>query len=288
MPVRKALVLAAGFGTRFLPVTKALPKELLPLVDRPVIHYVVEEAVAAGLEQIVLVTAAGKSAIEDYFDITPELERVLAARGDAAGLEAVRRPALMAEMVYVRQKERLGVGHAVLCARPLVGDEPFALFFPDDVILSRQPAIGQLIQAFQGRDGGVLAVERVPTSEISSYGVIQPQPLGHRLHRVLGLVEKPPPQEAPSDLAIVGRYVLTPQIFDALAETPPSTSGEIQLTDGLALLLRQQPLYAYEYEGERYDTGRPLGLLKASLAVALNRPDLASQLRSYLLRLDVG
>lgn len=288
MRVRKALVLAAGFGTRFLPATKALPKELLPLLDRPVIQYVVEEAVAAGLEQVIIVTAAGKGAIEDYFDSAPELERLLAARGDDEALEEVRRPACLAEVIYVRQKERLGVGHAVLSARAAVGDEPFALLFPDDVILSPEPAIGQLLRVSEKCGGSVLAVERVPPQEISSYGVIQPEAVGPRLHRVLGLVEKPSPQEAPSDLAVVGRYVLMPQVFAALAETPPSANGEIQLTDGLALLLRQQPLYAYEYEGERHDTGRPLGLLKASLAVALRRPDMAPALRAYLRRWDIG
>ena len=288
MRVRKALVLAAGFGTRFLPATKALPKELLPIVDRPVIHYVVEEAVAAGLEQVIIVTAAGKGAIEDYFGSAPELERVLEARGDGKALEEVRRSARLAQVAYVRQPGRLGIGHAVLCARAAVGDEPFALFFPDDIIFASEPAIGQLLRAFEGCGSSVLAVERVPSQEISSYGVIRAEPAGPRLHRVLGLVEKPPARKAPSDLAIVGRYVLTPQVFDALAATPPDGRGEIQLTDALGLLLQRQPLYAYEYEGERHDTGRPLGLLKASLAVALRRPDLAEELRSYLRRCNLG
>jgi len=288
MRVRKALILAAGFGTRFLPATKVLPKELLPILDRPVIDYVVEEAVAAGLEQVVIVTAVGKTAVEDYFDRAPDLEQMLAARGNSKALEGVRRPTHMADIVYIRQKERLGVGHAVLCARAVIGEEPFALFFPDDIIFSREPAIGQLIRGFQECDGSILAVQRVPPEEISSYGVIKPQPMRPPLYRLLGLVEKPAPQDAPSDLAIIGRYVLTPQIFAALERTEVGTGGEIQLTDGLDLLMQEQPVYAYEIEGKRYDTGRPLGLLTASLEVALQRPELAADLRAYLAQLDLS
>ena len=287
-PVRKAVILAAGFGTRFLPVTKALPKEMLPIFDRPALQYVVEEAVSAGLREIIIVTAAGKTAIEDYFDHAYDLEQFLMNKRNESALAEVRRPALLADIAYVRQKERLGVGHAVLCARSLVGNEPFALFFPDDVIFSEKPAIGQLLHVFQERGESVLAVERTPRDEISHYGVIDARQAGLRLHQLLGLVEKPSPQDAPSDLAIVGRYILTPQIFERLAETLPHPSGEIQLTDGLARLLEHERVYAYEYMGERHDTGRPLGLLKASISEALRRPDAADGLSSYLRGLDLS
>ncbi len=288
MRVRKALILAAGFGTRFLPITKTIPKEMLPLIDRPIIHYVVQEAVEAGLDQIVIVSANGKGAVEDYFDTAPELERHLQDRGDQEKLALVQGPRRMAQVVYVRQQERRGVGDAVLCARSAIGDEPFALFFPDDVLIAAKPVMGQLIKAFEETGGSVIAVERVPRDEISNYGIVKAQEVKERLHRILGLIEKPRPEEAPSDLGIVGRYILTPEIFDFLTQTPPSAGGEIQLTDGLDLMLAEQPIYAYEYEGDRYDTGRPLGLLKASLAVAFQRPDLEPSLRSYLQEMDKG
>jgi UTP--glucose-1-phosphate uridylyltransferase len=288
--VRKAVILAAGYGTRFLPATKAIPKEMLPLVDRPAIQHVVEEAVRAGLEQIIMVTAAAKRAVEDHFDRDRELEQWLEQKGNAPQADEMRRLAGLADIVCVRQKERLGIGHAVLMARSLVGGEPFALFFPDDIIESEVPAIKQLMDVFYRHGGSVLAVQRVPREEIQHYGVIQPKPLEERVYQVLGIVEKPPASEAPSDLTVVGRYVLTPAIFPILASTPPDAKagGEIQLTDGIARLLGEEPVFACRYEGERFDVGRPLGLLKASLSMALARPDLGPELRRYLRELVAG
>jgi UTP--glucose-1-phosphate uridylyltransferase len=282
--VRKAVILAAGYGTRFLPATKAIPKEMLPLVDRPAIQHVVEEAIRAGLEQIIMVTAAAKRAVEDHFDRDRELERWLEQKGNAPQADEMRRLAGLADIVCVRQKERLGIGHAVLMARSLVGDEPFALFFPDDIIESEVPAIKQLMDVFYRHGGSVLAVQRVPREEIHHYGVIEPKPLEERVYQVLGIVEKPPASEAPSDLTVVGRYVLTPAIFPILASTPPDAKagGEIQLTDGIARLLGEESVFACRYEGERFDVGRPLGLLKASLSMALARSDLGPELRRYL------
>jgi UTP--glucose-1-phosphate uridylyltransferase len=288
--VRKAVILAAGYGTRFLPATKAIPKEMLPLVDRPAIQHVVEEAVRAGLEQIIMVTAAAKRAVEDHFDRDRELEQWLELKGSAQQADEMRRLAGLADIVCVRQKERLGIGHAVLMARSLVGDEPFALFFPDDIIESEVPAIKQLMDVFYRHGGSVLAVQRVPREEIHHYGVIEPKPLEERVYQVLGIVEKPPASEAPSDLTVVGRYVLTPAIFPILASTPPDAKagGEIQLTDGIARLLGEEPVFACRYEGERFDVGRPLGLLKASLSMALARSDLGPELRRYLRELVAG
>ena len=284
MNVRKAVILAAGYGTRFLPATKAIPKEMLPLVDRPAIQHVVEEAIRAGLEQIIMVTAAAKRAVEDHFDRDRELEQWLEQKGNAQQADEMRRLAGLADIVCVRQKERLGIGHAVLMARSLVGDEPFALFFPDDIIESEVPAIKQLMDVFYRHGGSVLAVQRVPREEIHHYGVIEPKPLEERVYQVLGIVEKPSASEAPSDLTVVGRYVLTPAIFPILASTPPDAKagGEIQLTDGIARLLGEESVFACRYEGERFDVGRPLGLLKASLSMALARPDLGPELRRYL------
>ena len=290
MNVRKAVILAAGYGTRFLPATKAIPKEMLPLVDRPAIQHVVEEAIRAGLEQIIMVTAAAKRAVEDHFDRDRELERWLEQKGRVEQADEMRRVAGLADIVCVRQKERLGIGHAVLMARSLVGDEPFALFFPDDIIESDVPAIKQLMDVFDRRGGSVLAVQRLPREELPHYGVIEPKPLEERVYQVLGIVEKPPIEKAPSDLAVVGRYVLRPAIFPILASTPPDAAagGEIQLTDGIARLLDKEPVFACRYEGERFDVGRPLGLLKASLSMALARPDLGPELRRYLRELVAG
>lgn len=288
MHIRKAVILAAGYGTRFLPATKVIPKEMLPLVDRPAIQHVVEEAVRAGLRQIILVTAGAKRAVEDHFDREFELERWLEQKGSGQQAEEMRRLAEMAEIVCVRQKERLGIGHAVRIARSLVGDEPFALFFPDDIIESEVPAIQQLMDVFYRHGGSVLAVQRLPREELSHYGIIEPRQLEERVYQVLRIVEKPPASEAPSDLAAVGRYVLTPGIFAALERTPTGAGGEIQLTDGIGLLIGEEPVFACRYEGERFDVGRPLGLLKASLSMALRRPDLGPELRSYLRDLLAG
>jgi UTP--glucose-1-phosphate uridylyltransferase len=281
MNVRKAVILAAGYGTRLLPATKAVPKEMLPLVDRPVIHYIVDEALAAGLDQIIMVTNASKTAIEAYFDRDYELESVLQSAQKRDLLEAVRRPGSVS-MAFVHQRERLGNGHAVTITRDLVGNEPFAVFFPDDVIFHETPAIGQLVDVFQRLAHTVVAVQQVPREDVVQYGVIDARPLESRLYEVRGVVEKPPVEEAPSNLATVGRFVVTPEIFDVLAETPPGRSGEIWLMDAFHRLTARQPVYAYEYEGLRFDCGRPLGLLQASIHIALQREDLGQDLRAYL------
>src|SRR5438093_5406521 len=283
--VRKAVFPAAGLGTRFLPATKAQPKEMLPLVDKPIIQYGVEEAVASGADTIILVTGRGKNAIEDHFDVSVELETYLEARGKRDQLAEIRKISNMINFAYVRQGEPLGLGHAVLVARELVGNEPFAVLLGDDVIDAQPPAIKQLIDVFQRLDGPVLAVERVPRDEISSYGVIAVEPdtdLGPGIHRVRDLVEKPPKEEAPSDLAIIGRYVLTPDIFPALAATTRDRTGEIQLTNGLRELLKRRPIYACEVKGVRHDTGNKLGFLKAVAYFALRRPALADKFLDYL------
>ena len=288
MSVRKAVVLAAGYGTRLLPATKAQPKEALPLVDKPIIQYTVEEAAASGLEQVIIVTSAGKRAVEDHFDRSLELEQALLAKGEHARLEEIRRISDLADIVYVRQKEQRGIGDAVLTARRLIGNEPFVLFFPDDVIISEVPAARQLIDTYDAQGGPVLAVQEVPREEVESYGIVDGEAIGEGLYRVRGLVEKPKPDEAPSNLAIVGRYVLTPDIFDVLTETAPGKGGEIQITDGLSLLLRRRAVFAYRFQGKRFDTGRPLGLLKASIEIALTRPDVGPELRRYLRTLDLN
>jgi UTP--glucose-1-phosphate uridylyltransferase len=286
--VRKAVFPAAGLGTRFLPATKAQPKEMLPLVDKPIIQYGVEEAVAAGVDNIILVTGRGKNAIEDHFDVSVELETFLEARGKRQQLEEVRKISNLINFAYVRQGEPLGLGHAVLVTRELVGDNPFAVILGDDVIDAEPPAIKQLIDTFERVGGPVLAVERVPRDEISSYGVIAPaEDLGNGVYRVQDLVEKPPAAEAPSDLAIIGRYILTPDIFPALERTKSDRTGEIQLTNGLRDLVRTRPIYACEVRGVRHDTGNKLGYLKAVVYFALRRPDLASKFAAYLTSLDI-
>jgi UTP--glucose-1-phosphate uridylyltransferase len=280
--IRKAVFPAAGLGTRFLPATKAQPKEMLPLVDKPIIQYGVEEAVASGVDNIILVTGRGKNAIEDHFDVSVELETFLEARGRSAQLEEIRKISSMMNVAYVRQGEPLGLGHAVLVTRELIGDEPFAVILGDDVIDANPPAIRQMIDVFSEVGGPVLAVERVPHEDISSYGVIDAEPLGNGVHRIRDLVEKPPRDEAPSDLAIIGRYILTPDIFASLSATRADRTGEIQLTNGLRHLLQSRPLYACEIRGVRHDTGNKLGFLKAVVYFALRRPDLAEPFREYL------
>jgi len=288
--VRKAVFPAAGLGTRFLPATKAQPKEMLPLVDKPIIQYGVEEALAAGVDNIILVTGRGKNAIEDHFDVSVELETFLEARGKREQLDEVRKISSLINFAYVRQGEPLGLGHAVLVTRELVGNEPFAVILGDDVIDADPPAIKQLIDVFARVNGPVIAVERVPREEISSYGVIAIEPsadLGPGIYQVRDLVEKPPREEAPSDLAIIGRYILTPDIFPALAATKSDKTGEIQLTNGLRELLKSRPIYACEVKGVRHDTGNKLGFLKAVVYFALRRPDLADKFAAYLQSLDI-
>jgi UTP--glucose-1-phosphate uridylyltransferase len=283
--IRKAVFPAAGLGTRFLPATKAQPKEMLPLVDKPIIQYGVEEAVASGISNIILVTGRGKNAIEDHFDVSVELETFLEARGKKDLLEQVRKISNLINFSYVRQGEPLGLGHAVLVTRELVGDEPFAVLLGDDVIDADPPAIRQMVDVFREVNGPVLAVERVPRDDISSYGVVaidDTAVLPKGVFKVRDLVEKPPKEEAPSDLAIIGRYILTPDIFDSLAETAKDRTGEIQLTNGLRHLLKTRPIYACEVKGVRHDTGNKLGFLKAVVYFALRRPDLGSAFADYL------
>jgi UTP--glucose-1-phosphate uridylyltransferase len=280
-------VLAAGYGTRLLPATKAQPKESLPLVDKPIIQYTVEEAAAAGIEQVIIVTAASKRAVEDHFDRSHELEAALREKGDLSRLAEIQRISDLAEIVYIRQKEQKGVGHAVLQAKTAIGDEPFALLFPDDVLVADVPVTKQMADVFHERGGSVIAVQQVPDDEVESYGIVGGEVIGDRVLRVSALVEKPPVAEAPSRLGIVGRYVLTPEIFAMLERTPPGKARELQLTDGLALLLETQPVFAYEFEGRRYDTGRPLGLLTAAIEIGLRRADIGPGLREFLRTLPI-
>ncbi len=285
--VRKAVFPAAGLGTRFLPATKAQPKEMLPLVDKPLIQYGVEEAIQSGVSNIIIVTGRGKSAIEDHFDVSFELEHLLESRKKHEMLAAVRSISEMINIAYVRQKEALGLGHAVLRARELVGEEPFAVVLSDDVISAEPPCLRQLLDVYGKHAAPVLALMEVPEESVSAYGVVEAEPVrfngcNDRLFRIRSLVEKPPRGEAPSNLAIIGRYVLTPAIFDAIEATAPGTGGEIQLTDGLRHLLQDSPIYGYRFEGKRYDAGDKLGFLEATVEFALQRPDLGGRFREYL------
>ena len=284
--IRKAVFPAAGLGTRFLPATKAQPKEMLVLVDKPVIQYGVEEAVQSGADNIIIVTGRGKNAIEDHFDIAVELESYLQQRGKTDLLKEIRKITDQINVSYVRQGEPLGLGHAVLVTQNLVGDEPFAVILGDDVIDADPPALKQMIDVFTRVDGPVLAVERVPMEDVSNYGVVKVDEaapnLGRGVYRIADLVEKPRREEAPSNLAIIGRYILTPDIFTSLKATTSDRTGEIQLTNGLRHLLRSRPIYACEIDGVRHDTGNKLGFLKALVYFALRRPDLAEPFRKYL------
>jgi UTP--glucose-1-phosphate uridylyltransferase len=289
MKIRKAVFPAAGLGTRFLPATKAQPKEMLPLVDKPIIQYVIEEAVASGLSDIIIVTGRGKNAIEDHFDVSYELEKLLEERGKTELLEQVRAISNMIDVSYVRQKETLGLGHAVLMAKHLVGDEAFAVMLGDDIIDSDVPCMRQMIDVHERYGGPVIAVQQVPKAEISAYGVIDGVAEGDsgRVFQIRDLVEKPKAEDAPSDLAIIGRYLLTPDIFDALETTPRDQGGEIQLTNGLRALRQRRPLYACRFEGRRHDAGNKLGFLKATVEFALKRPDLGGAFRQYLRELKL-
>lgn len=280
--VRKALFPLAGHGTRFLPMTKASPKEMLPLVDKPVVQYVVEEAVSSGINEIVMITGRGKRAIEDHFDISYELEDVLRQKGKLALLEEVRKISSLAEIVYTRQKESKGLGHAVLCGRLLIGDEPFAVALGDEVVDGPAPALLQLVEVFRKVKGPVIGVQKVPKQDVSSYGIVAGNVIGEGLIRIDSLVEKPSPAEAPSNLAIIGRYILTPDIFDILEVQDPGVGGEIQLTDALRTLASRRPVYACEIQGNRYDTGDKLGFLKATVQFGLKSPDMGKLFRHYL------
>ena len=287
MPVKKAVIPAAGLGTRFLPVTKSVPKELLPILDRPMLQYVVEEAVEGGVEEVIIVTAPGKEGIVSYFQPSPTLEQRLSESGAVELLERVARVSQLARVSFVIQEEALGLGHAVLTARDAVGDEPFVVILPDDIVHHSPGVVAQMVAVFDKRDAGVVAVEPMPWETVHNYGVVDSFPVGDGLHQVRGLVEKPPREEAPSNLSIVGRYILPPEVFDCLERTPPGAKGEIQLTDGLLLLLEQSDLYAYEFEGIRYDGGTPLGLLRASLEYALRREDTRDRVRELLRSMDL-
>ncbi len=282
MKLRKAVIPVAGLGTRFLPATKTVPKELLPIVDIPSIQYVVQEAVDAGIEEIIFVTGRGKDGIEDHFDDAPELEQVLADRGQQEMVKMLRRIAEMTEVVSVRQKKPLGLGHAVLCARDLVGAEPFAVMLADDLIDSETPCIRQLSDIFERTDESVVALMEVPETEVQQYGIIKGKVVQERLYQVEATVEKPSAKEAPSRMAIIGRYVLRPEIFSILQKLPPGKGGEIQLTDGLAQLVRERKVYGCEFLGDRYDIGDKFGFVRATVAYALKRPDLKDKLLEYL------
>ncbi len=290
MRVRKAVFPAAGLGTRFLPATKAQPKEMLPLVDKPIIQYGVEEALAAGCDQIIIITGRGKTAIEDHFDVSYELEKMLEERGKTELLTVVRQISDMIHVAYVRQKEAMGLGHAVLMARELVGDEPFAVLLADDVIDGQVPCLKQMMEVFEEKQSSVIATQKIDGPAISAYGVLDAKPVdgfGGRLYDVSNMVEKPSLAEAPSNLAIIGRYILTPHIFECLSRTPLGTGGELQLTDGMKLLLQSEKLYGYVFEGKRHDTGDKLGFLKATVEFALKRSDLGDDLRAWLKELKL-
>jgi UTP--glucose-1-phosphate uridylyltransferase len=290
MRIRKAVFPAAGLGTRFLPATKAQPKEMLALVDKPLIQYVVEEAAASGVKNIIIITGRGKNAIEDHFDVSWELEQVLSSRGKKDVLAEMRRISNMVNVTYVRQKEALGLGHAVLMSRDAVGAEPFAVMLGDDIIDSPTPCIGRMVSVFEKLQSSIIATCEVPKSQISSYGVIRGTPVDGfdgRVYRVQDVVEKPRADEAPSNLAIIGRYILTPQIFNILDGTSRGAGGDIQLTDAIRQLLEQQPVYAYMIEGTRHDAGDKLGFLKATVEFALKRSGLGDEFRSYLKQLKL-
>lgn len=280
--VRKAVIPAAGLGTRFLPITKSVPKELLPILDRPMLQYVVEEATEAGIEEVIVVTALGKESISAYFQPRPELEQRLAETGATDLLETVRYVSNLARVSFVIQEEPLGLGHAVLTARDAVGDEPFVVILPDDIIDHQPGVISQMLEVSAQYGGGVIAVEQVPWEVIHNYGVVDADDRGNRTHFVKNLVEKPAREDAPSNLSIVGRYILPPEVFECLEETPPGARGEIQLTDGIQLLLDEQDIFAYEFLGARYDGGTPLGLLRATLEYGLGREDTREAVSSLI------
>lgn len=287
MQVRKAVFPAAGFGTRFLPVTKAQPKEMLPIVDKPVIQYLVEEAAASGIREIIMVTGRGKRAIEDHFDYSYELEGSLVEKGKHALMQEVRAIAELAKFAYVRQHKPLGDGHAILCAEECIGSEPFAVMFGDELIDAKVPALKQLIKVFAKKRAPIIGLQEVERSEISSYGIIKGKHLGNGLYKIEDLVEKPSPQKAPSNFAVIGKYVLTPEVLKSLRSAPPSKDGEIRLIEGLKKYLKKRPLYGQVIVGKRYDTGEKFGFLKATIDFALKRHDLGPRLKRHLRTLDL-
>ena len=282
MKVKKAVFPVAGLGTRFLPATKSSPKEMLPLIDKPLVQYVVEEAVASGIEQILFVTGRGKHNIEDHFDISVELEAHLYDKGKDRELSRVREIAEMVNIFYVRQRQALGLGHAILCARDFVGDEPFAVLLGDDIVDGDRPCLGQLLSVFNQQGRSVLALEKVPMENISSYGCVAADKVGERTFRITDMVEKPARDEAPSDMAIIGRYVLTPRIFDILQNQVPGKGGEIQLTDAILTLSKEEAVYGCLFEGLRHDCGDKLGFLKATVDMALKREEFSAEFEAFL------
>ncbi len=286
MKVRKAVIPAAGLGTRFLPATKAQPKEMLPIVDKPTLQYIVEEAVASGIEEILLITGRGKASIENHFDKSIELELVLEKKGDTKMLEMVRAISDMVDIHFIRQKEQKGLGHAIYCAKHFVGNEPFAVLLGDDVVYNtEQPALAQLMQVFDRVHHTVLGVQEVPKSEVSKYGIIDGNELEEGLFRVRTMIEKPKTEEAPTQMAVLGRYILTPSIMDVLARTEPGVNNEIQLTDAILQLSKTEPVFACQYEGRRYDVGSKQGFLEATVEFALRNPELRDRFESYLVGL---
>ncbi len=281
-PVTKALFPAAGLGTRFLPATKASPKEMLPLVDKPLIQYVVEEAVASGIEEIVIITGRGKRAIEDHFDISYELEDVLKEKGNKRLLAEIQKISNMADIFYVRQKVALGLGHAILCAKNLVRDEPFAVLLGDDIIDSDVPALKQMLEAYDTYNASIIAVQEVDRSQVSSYGIINAEPVAEGVYKIYDMVEKPQIEDAPSNLAIIGRYILTPDIIGLLEKTKPGRGNEIQLTDALRELAKTRPVYGYKFQGKRYDAGDKLGFLQATVEIGLKNREFGESFREYL------
>jgi len=287
MEVRKAVITAAGLGTRFLPATKAQSKEMLPLVDRPLMQYALEECAASGIEQVIIVTRPNQRGFRDYFESNEELERILEDKGKIDELAKVRKVSRLAQISYVFQEQQLGLGHAILTAKAAVGDEPFAVILPDDIIDSEVPVIKQMKAVYDRYSGGVVAVEHIPRDRVSSYGVVNPKRIDDRVSKILSMVEKPDPDKAPSDLCIVGRYIFTPEIFTMIEKTPRGAIGEIQITDAMRLLLERQSMYAYAFNGIRYDTGTPLGMLKASVELGLKHPEFGGDFRAYLKQLDL-
>jgi len=287
MEVRKAVITAAGLGTRFLPATKAQSKEMLPLVDRPLMQYALEECAASGIEQVIIVTRPNQRGFRDYFESNEELERILEDKGKIDELAKVRKVSRLAQISYVFQEQQLGLGHAILTAKAAVGDEPFAVILPDDIIDSEVPVIKQMKAVYDRYGGGVVAVEHIPRDMVSSYGVVNPKTIDDKVSEILGMVEKPDPDKAPSDLCIVGRYIFTPEIFTMIEKTPRGAIGEIQITDAMRLLLERQSMYAYAFNGIRYDTGTPLGMLKASVELGLKHPEFGGDFRGYLKQLDL-
>ena len=279
--IRKAIIPAAGFGTRFLPATKAQPKEMLPIIDKPTIQYIIEEAVASGIEEILIITGRNKRAIEDHFDRSIELEMTLKEQGKDELLDLVKEIAYV-DIHYIRQKEAKGLGHAVLCARRFVGNEPFAVMLGDDVVDAEMPCLKQLIEAYDEYGGTILGVQEVADDKVSSYGIVSPEKVSDDVWRVRDLVEKPAREEAPSNLAVLGRYIISPKVFDFLAEQKPGKGGEIQLTDALCRLAQQEPSYAYRFKGRRYDIGDKQGFLEATVEFALKRPELRRGFVQYL------